>query len=130
MSQSETEENPFNPGGELSVEVEPIVEAYKHRPYPTSPVGSPVRHTGGPADHPDCFVDQVEILGAGERLQNGHKVDSRPKDIKLIDGTGSNANADGTDVVKAGTLRSPKAGKPQIVHIDEKKKKCCCCAVQ
>jgi len=69
------DENPFRPDGNLSHEVEPIVEVYKHRPFP----GSPERHSAslrtpspaaGPAhDLPDSVPGKVVTVLKCDRIE-------------------------------------------------------------
>lgn len=119
-------ENPFRPDDELYHQVDPIVEAYKRKPYGDFP--SPVK-TPPPA--PSTAATNGKSAKDSKKDKKDKKrasVDAaKPKDIQYADAT------DGlvSDQAKRGTLNSPKAGKAELVHLEEtKKRKCGCCVVQ
>lgn len=145
----DSDENPFRPDGNLSHEVEPIVEVYKHRPFP----GSPERHPseggfrsptpGGAAGHD--LADGILVSSGGKlehvvRLekdnlcfqQNNSNV-APPSDNTISTPNGKSAPANKEADVQQRLVTPGKAQTPQIVHVGgaAKRKKCCgSCSVQ
>lgn len=64
-------DNPFRPEEALYHSVDPIVEAYKHRPFPPSPTGSPIPpNESTPANqkyHPNYSHEEVQLLQSTPR---------------------------------------------------------------
>uniref|UniRef100_A0A915IKY0 Uncharacterized protein n=1 Tax=Romanomermis culicivorax TaxID=13658 RepID=A0A915IKY0_ROMCU len=132
-------DNPFRPNGVLSHEVEPIIEEYKQKPFPNSPNRSA-------ANTPLPLAHQQENLVANES-SSFNANDSTDSKLRLItDNMSSGGNAASNGVSNAATpsknnvieqadvqshLVTPtKAGKVELVHVENKKKKCRCCCVQ
>uniref|UniRef100_A0A914DWW1 Uncharacterized protein n=1 Tax=Acrobeloides nanus TaxID=290746 RepID=A0A914DWW1_9BILA len=116
-------DNPFRPEEPLYHAVDPIVEAYKHRPFPPSPTGSPVPpHESTPVNqkyHPNYSHDEVQLLQSSPRKTPSYKevdISRAPKND-----VNQQANSGYTDL--------PPPGKVELVHI-ERKKKCGCCSIQ
>lgn len=145
-------DNPFRPDGSLSHEVEPIVEVYKHRPYPTSDeldgISGAIKSTvhqntsssPPPPHHPPDAVDgsssSPKKKSNKKDIKNGstpNDVIVKPSDIKLnttADVLTNYNNQQQQADVQHRVLASPKAGTVQVVHVEEKKKPCACCVVQ
>lgn len=130
-------DNPFRPDDELYHEVDPIVEVYKKHPFP-------------PGDH--SLIDgvtpgspQEQSLEKGGKWKFGKKKEKangsagveespvKPSHINLqLEATPSGLsekNSLSGEAHKA-TLTSPKAGKVELVHLEDKKRKCGCCTIQ
>jgi hypothetical protein len=76
--ESETVENPFRPTETLYHEVDPIVEAYRQRPFPPSPSNSPVpphaTSTSTPLRHGHHFHENVEQESASSTKLTNHEL--------------------------------------------------------
>ncbi|KAK0422057.1 hypothetical protein QR680_007339 [Steinernema hermaphroditum] len=133
--EQENTENPFRPDEVLFHEVDPIVEAYRTKPYPpsnpSSPLASPTKHNRRPS-------------GGASPQQNGNSSNTEEHERLLksttVDATDANG---GTPATKKGGPALPdvndiappmvngeQPGHVELVHIDEKKKKCACCSIQ
>lgn len=151
-------DNPFRPDGNLSHEVEPIVEIYKHRPYPTNDeldgmMGTTIKNavnqntSSSPPTSPRSppLPSSKNVVDGGASspnkkndIKNGTKSTTndvvKPTDIKFntYDGLTNYNNQQQQQVadVQHRVLASPKAGTVQVVHVDEKKKRCACCVIQ
>jgi len=109
-------ENPFRPDGDLSHQVEPIIETYKTRPYPKG-------HDEADAAKPKSPTKKEKK--EKKKKEKKEKDVVRPSDVSL------QMNESHTVEVKRTTVSSPKAGKVEFVHVEEsKKRKCGCCSVQ
>ncbi|GMR52600.1 hypothetical protein PMAYCL1PPCAC_22795, partial [Pristionchus mayeri] len=128
-------ENPFRPEEHLYHEVDPIVEAYLHKPFPPSHPGSadgtPVRANGNGhavSSSPSYLQNGLskEQLMQNEKMQpllaEEHDTPARrqsrdkPQGQTVIDGKDDDFD------------NLPPAGQVELVHI--KKKKCGCCSLQ
>jgi hypothetical protein len=122
--ESEQHENPFRPEDELYHQVDPIVEAFRTKPYGDMP--SPLKSPPPVASPAKNGTKAKDAKKDKKRSSIGDNNAAKPKDIQY-------AEADGlvSDHAKRGTLNSPKAGKAELVHLEEtKKRKCGCCVVQ
>ncbi|KAI6178443.1 hypothetical protein M3Y98_00501400 [Aphelenchoides besseyi] len=117
-------DNPFRPQETLYHEVDPIVEAYRTRPFPPSPTSSPVppdltpikngRHVT--LENSTTYVTEPD----GTPVRSGPTTttfDASPKH-NLLSQQGNGAN------------ELPPPNNVELVHVDNKKKKCHCCSIQ
>ena len=110
-------DNPFRPEDELYHHVDPIVEAYKTKPYPRG-YSSPQKLKNGGGD--------------AKGADKGGKYSANLLQYTEADGLTSDG------VGKRGTMSPPKAGKAELVHVDDetagadgkRRGKCGCCSVQ
>ncbi|VDP32830.1 unnamed protein product [Soboliphyme baturini] len=109
---TEVEENPFRPDGNLCHEVDPIVESYRRKPYPTEL---------------DNVAGFDSVYKDTEYKANGSEVAMKPTQISL---NVANGDKPETKLVEQKTVPSPKAGTVEVVHLKPKKRSCRCCAVQ
>ncbi|KAE9554602.1 hypothetical protein FO519_002162 [Halicephalobus sp. NKZ332] len=138
-------DNPFRPQEILYHEVDPIVEAYRNRPFPPSPAGSPIPHemhasttitttkSSTPQNNSHHTVKETTTFQA-------HSYSSPIKHTSTPTHPG-NVRADFLDKRHSGTpggLESsqllpgdiPPPNTAEVVHIEKKKKCCGCCSVQ
>uniref|UniRef100_A0A7E4VWL8 Proteoglycan 4-like n=1 Tax=Panagrellus redivivus TaxID=6233 RepID=A0A7E4VWL8_PANRE len=147
----DSNDNPFRPQEKLFHEVDPIVEAYRNRPYPPSPAGSPIPHD----THPNTTVTTThdghqtatttttkstkvtaDPSGNGQTVVtevHTYTTVSANEATPLQSATTTPAKSAAPYVTEpdAALLQSdlPPPGKVELVHI-EKKKRCGCCSVQ
>lgn len=140
-------DNPFRPQEPLYHEVDPIVEAYRNRPYPPSPVGSPIPHehhhesrtsnthengvhtTTTTSTH-EYHTSYSHHSGTPQKANTSAADihDSTPK--KRHSGAATDhiqTISPDTQLLESNDLPPPKHA--EIVHL-EKKKRCGCCNVQ
>ncbi|CAD5210364.1 unnamed protein product [Bursaphelenchus xylophilus] len=106
-------DNPFRPKDVLYNEVDPIVEAYKTKPFPPSPSGSPIPQDLTPFKNGRHVTLECGVVHS----DSAHVSETHPlthPDQKK----GENGLSD-----------LPPPNNVELVHL-EKKKKCCCCSVQ
>ncbi|TKR95010.1 hypothetical protein L596_009233 [Steinernema carpocapsae] len=132
--EQENTENPFRPEEVLYHEVDPIVEAYRTKPYPpsnpSSPINSPIKNNRA---------------STSPAAPNGHSAANAEEHERLIKTTTVEATKGangGTPKSKSGPalpdhndvtqpmVNGEQPGRVEVVHIDEKKKKCACCSIQ
>jgi hypothetical protein len=152
-------DNPFRPQEPLYHEVDPIVEAYRNRPFPPSPVGSPIPHEHH-QEHRTITTSNTENNGGHHHhttttttTSSNHEYHHSSQHHSYNNETPQKAN---TSHVSSSTPKrnssSSKGGDQQyptispdtqllesndlpppkhaeIVHL-EKKKRCGCCSVQ
>lgn len=145
--ENENTENPFRPDESLYHEVDPIVEAYRQRPFPPSPCSSPAPSSPlangrcHQTEYKEGFINQSNVSGYETRttttivVTNGNgsttnttttvtkKSKRNSRTASLAEGR---SDADGVPLID-GTDALPPPNKAEVVHIKEKKKKCCCC---
>ncbi|GMS99730.1 hypothetical protein PENTCL1PPCAC_21905 [Pristionchus entomophagus] len=127
-------ENPFRPEEHLYHEVDPIVEAYLHKPFPPSHPGSadgtPVKANGNGhavSSSPSYLQNGLskEQLMQNEKMQpllsEAPETPVRRQSDKPLGATMIDGKEDDFDNL-------PPAGQVELVHI--KKKKCGCCSLQ
>lgn len=139
-------DNPFRPEGDLNHQVDPIVEQFKTRPFgggTASNPGTPEK-TVVMQNQPQLQQSPLQQTSnnssptkkSGKNGRKGSKEAGgaavRPSQVELQVTVNDNANGTYTQVIdpKRTTLASPKAGKVELVHLEEKKKKCGCCSIQ
>ncbi|KAI1699385.1 hypothetical protein Ddc_18596 [Ditylenchus destructor] len=161
VKRMETEgiENPFRPTETLYHEVDPIVEAYRQRPFPPSPSGSPIPPHSNSAT--PMHYSRQEISHHEEFSSSSIKMDSSlANDTPTKGGKSKKANGRNSrqsSLAEGRTQRSsiqastpppsnaplvstganeviaedlPPPNHAAIVHVDEKKKRCACCSLQ
>lgn len=117
---SDHDQNPFRPEGELSVEVKPIVESFRTRPYPASP-----EKTLDLVD--SASAERQPLRPHGGSPLNGHAANSRGRGPG---GDQSSFKNRGTAEVQLKTVVASPAHQAHVVHIEDKKKRCCSCSIQ
>uniref|UniRef100_A0AC34GMN5 Uncharacterized protein n=1 Tax=Panagrolaimus sp. ES5 TaxID=591445 RepID=A0AC34GMN5_9BILA len=146
-------DNPFRPQEPLYHEVDPIVEAYRNRPFPPSPVGSPIPHdhhhetrttsnsTNENGIHTTTTTTTHEYHshytsgdGGNETPLKSNISSSKTHHLESTPKRNSNSGdhhiptiSPDTQLLESNDLPPPK--QPEIVHL-EKKKRCGCCSVQ
>lgn len=154
--ENENNENPFRPDESLYHEVDPIVEAYRQRPFPPSPCSSPTLslslangHTTFQTEYKEKFNDQpnvsdyeasttttsIIIDSDGFSTKNKStivtkKTKQSSRTASLAEGRISDTAADALPLIDANNDALPPPNKVEIVHIKEKKKRSCfCCCI-
>lgn len=124
-------DNPFRPQENLYHEVDPIVEAYKNRPFPPSPVGSPIPHenhasTTTPQHNSTQNAHETSHIS---RSSTPQKTPTHPGNVRATEKRNSETVhiTDVDALLPAADL--PPPNKAEVVHL-EKRKKCACCSVQ
>jgi hypothetical protein len=146
-------DNPFRPQEPLYHEVDPIVEAYRNRPFPPSPVGSPIPHdhhhetrtttnsTNENGIHTTTTTHEYHshshYTSSGGRDETPQKSSSKTHNLESTPKKRNSSSASGgdhiqtispdTQLLESNDLPPPK--QPEIIHL-EKKKRCGCCSVQ
>ena len=154
-------ENPFRPQDELYNEVDPIVAAFRTKPYPEVGSRQPLlndsttvssssktptdksttkkptpqpRHSksGSPPDSKKSKNGPPQAQNNGKKKEKrGSKGSNSDTAVKPTDITLQYSEVDGqTATVRGAHLNSPKAGRAELVHVDDKKRKCGCCVLQ
>uniref|UniRef100_A0A0R3RPP5 Uncharacterized protein n=1 Tax=Elaeophora elaphi TaxID=1147741 RepID=A0A0R3RPP5_9BILA len=114
--ENELTDNPFRPEESLFHEVDPIVEAYKKKPYPPSLPGS---------------QNTTPVKGANQAYLNGISPSSLVPDKEMeaqVTGTTPLMNSSDRVGMEDGIVDLPKARQVECVRIE--KKKCGCCNLQ
>uniref|UniRef100_A0A1I7Y983 Uncharacterized protein n=1 Tax=Steinernema glaseri TaxID=37863 RepID=A0A1I7Y983_9BILA len=133
--EQENTENPFRPDEVLFHEVDPIVEAYRTKPYPPSNPSSPVHSP---------TKNNRRLSGGASPQQNGgsSSAEEHERLIKSTTVDATDANGEAPTTKKGGpalpdvndisppVVSSEQPGRVEMVHIDEKKRKCACCSIQ
>lgn len=118
-------ENPFRPDGQLSHEVDPIVETYKHRPFPSghrdsmdgslppsSPPTSPAKSAGPKTSSNGVKHQEVNLTLSSSPINATPRTNAAQLEVQHKQ------------------VASAKPGHLEVVHIEPKKKKCGCCSIQ
>lgn len=127
-------ENPFRPEDILYHEVDPIVEAYRQRPFPPSPTGSPVPPPASSSPKPMGNGANYVHYEDGARRRSGTPT-RRPYVTETVDLAASDRRASEKQTAAAdqpllsgGDLPPPAVATE--VFIEKKKKRFGCCSVQ
>lgn len=139
MAETVVEENPFRPDGNLNHEVDPIVETYKRRPFPTSPSDEYFKSATTDlqeTNHLPSNAQPSPTKGSPKKA----KKDSPKKEKKGETNSPKKGSPQKspppqnehptTAQVQHHTLATPQSGKVELVHLEEKEKRKCCCTIQ
>ncbi|GMT27820.1 hypothetical protein PFISCL1PPCAC_19117, partial [Pristionchus fissidentatus] len=132
-------ENPFRPQDPLFHEVDPIVEAYLHKPFPPSHPGSangtPIKANGNGHAAVSSSPSYLQNGLSKEQLMQNEKTQpllAENAALETPDRRQSRDKPAGTTVVDGSADDDfdnlPPAGQVELVHL--KKKKCGCCSLQ
>ncbi|VDN03681.1 unnamed protein product [Thelazia callipaeda] len=123
--ENELTDNPFRPEESLFHEVDPIVEAYKNKPYPPSLPGSQ-------NSTPVKTANQSYLNGLSPSFLLGSKEMDLPQGVSdttpLNSSTPLINSMDQAGIEDSSVVDLPKARQVECVHIE--KKKCGCCTLQ
>ncbi len=117
-------ENPFRPDGELSHIVEPIVDAYKTKPFPeVDEMAAGVVALSYEETNTSAPLPPAKKSSKGRQQQTEDAmVATRQVELHM------SAAPDGAGNTQQ--MQVTKAGKVELVHLEEKKRRCGCCVVQ
>ena len=135
-------DNPFRPQENLYHEVDPIVEAYKNRPFPPSPAGSPIPHevhasttitttkTSTPQNNSHHTVRETTTVQSYS-YSTPQKTPTHPGNVRadMIEKRHSGTPG-GVESSQLLAEDLPPPNKAEVVHLEKKKKCCGCCSVQ
>ena len=139
-------ENPFRPDESLYQEVKPIVEAYRHRPFPEPHTRSSPIHAHNRSEEKLNAANSSQhfILEKNRRVAGSNGANTGPENPqnKQINGDGRttpaaenfvriNSEQKQISMISSTKLSLPPPDKAEVVHVEATKKRCApCCSLQ